>query len=662
MEQDLSELIARKEKELQDISKLRLIQLEDQIKQKTQHIDSLTEKLRTIQEDFNYNVKLIDDRDAELHELESKYVALQKTQKQKDCEISELRGLVAATEQRIKQESNKIKSQERVLADSRDQLREELTDLKWKKEEEARKFSKIIDDLEKQQNRLIRSREQEINELKQVLTLKHEQILSDLQQRHSSELNSLLQDLQEKDLKIQILSKDRKDLQDKLQKIIEEDLVSRLEQEHFEQLREKTLIISEKDIQINKLIDHSNHLAQQMETIKSQQESEADFWENQKDFYEKELTKLKNASKEEVNFLRESHEIQVQRLNSTFTSQINRLQQRLAQAEEDSEKNYLQTLQMREKFLNIEKKSFSEVSKVESQYQKDLEIAEENLKNLRQDLLAKDSEIRTLQENLGSWKARSDQFLEEGKKLRVQIQEYEIEVSSLKNEIQAFKEMKNFQKDQMVQSLKEEYEKKLREVAGVKKNENWKNEEFPKIWSEDLGPASSIKSSNQELLAENEELKRIIEEMRAEIEFINNQGVEDIGEVQRLRENVAKLRNEIIKITTERDQLLDISSELKAELRMLGYNKSVQVVQPPIVEQIEEMQEGLRMIDDPIKSLPKYDDFEEIMNSEPVKEEKRFQKANSNRETASQKEVHSRIRANLKKTKKPSVRNYNIKE
>ena len=53
MEENLSDLIARKEKELQDISKLRLIQLEDQIRVKNQQIDSLTDKLRSIQEDFN---------------------------------------------------------------------------------------------------------------------------------------------------------------------------------------------------------------------------------------------------------------------------------------------------------------------------------------------------------------------------------------------------------------------------------------------------------------------------------------------------------------------------------------------------------------------------------------------------------------------------------
>ena len=672
MEENLSDLIARKEKELQDISKLRLIQLEDQIRVKNQQIDSLTDKLRSIQEDFNYNVKLIDDRDAELHELESKYQSIQKTQKLKDCEISELRAMVASTEQRLKQESNKIKSQERVISDSRDQLREELTELKWKKEEEARRFNKLIDDLEKQNNRIVRSKETEVNEVRQVLSLQFERTLELEKEKFLIEKEELMKDLQEREEKIRVLAKDRKELQEKLQKIVQDDLVSRLENEHFEQIREKNLVISEKDVQINKLIDHSNHLAQQMETFKSQLEAETDFYSSQKETYEKEIVKLRNLSKQESDFLKESHEIQIQRLNSTFTSQINRLQQRLVQAEEESERNYLQTQQIREKFLNTEKKSLTEVSKVEDSYRKDLENAEEALRATKQLLLSKDLELRNLGESLASYKARAEQYLEESKRLRGALQDYEVELESLRNEVKSIKASSNVAEAENLRNLRVEYEKQLREISAAQQpRERVKDvENFPRIWSEDLGPASSIKSSNNEVLAENEELKRIIEEMRQEIEFINQQAG-DAQDADRLRETVAKLRNEVIRVSAERDQLLEISSELKAELRMLGHARSVQVAEANLIEKIDEMQEGLRGKDGRVE-IPAYEQFEDIANARPVRDGvERNEKAerdraravgNSERQTASQKEVHERIKATLKKTKKPVVRNYNVKE
>jgi hypothetical protein len=65
------------------------------------------------------------------------------------------------------------------------------------------------------------------------------------------------------------------------------------------------------------------------------------------------------------------------------------------------------------------------------------------------------------------------------------------------------------------------------------------------------------------------------------------------------------------------------------------------------------------------KNLPKYEDFQEILFEKPEKEDQPLQKkpvippVNSLRETASQKEVSERYRANLKK---PIARNYNTKD
>lgn len=666
MEEDLSELIARKEKELQDISKLRLIQLEDQIRTKNTQIDSMTEKLKSIQEDFNYNIKLIEDRDAELLELENKFESLKKLQKQKDCEISELRGLLASSDQRLKQELSKIRTQERVLTDSRDQLREELTELKWTKDEDIRKLKITIEDLENQHYRALKTKEQELNELRKNLTVKYERNIQEIQESCDQEKESLLIEIQEKNEKIRILSADRKDLQDKLQKIIQDNIVERLEQEHFEEIREKNLCIGEKDLQINKLIDHSNHLLQQLENIKAQQASETEFWASQKEFYEKELQKVKMAAKEEQNFAKESFEIQTQRLNSTFSSQISRLQQRLAQVESESETYYIQTQQMREKLLNAEKKTVNEVSKAEEHFKHDLLVAEEGVRVLRQELSNKEAELKGMLENLGVWKTRSEQYLNENKEIRNALQECQAEVAMLKNEISSVKSLKNpGVQDSLLASLRNEYEKKFKELTEFYEKQNHKvpearsihkNEEFPKIWSEDYGPASSVKSSHNELAAENEELKKIIEEMRIEMEIINENSMKDPHELQRLQDTVAKLRNDIVRIAAERDQLLEISSELKAELRMLGV-KSVQINEPGLLEKLEEAQEEFKA------AVPKYEEFEEILNQRPEKEDRPTRvKTNSNRETASQKEVHDRIKANLKKTKKPLTRNYNIKD
>ena len=450
------------------------------------------------------------------------------------------------------------------------------------------------------------------------------------------------------------------------------------------------------------MIDHSKHLSQQADIFKIQLESESEYNSNQKAFYEKELNKFKNSHQEEIEFLKQSYEIQIQRLNGTYNSQITRLQERLAQTEEESEKVYIQSHQLREKSLQIDKKAASEIEKIEENYKKDIKNNEETIRLLRYEVSTKDSELKSIQENLGAWKARCEQYSEETKKLRIGLQEAEIQINSLRSEINKIKENNHLDQDNLLRRIVEEYDRKIKELnddlefakakAGISQAEKMfkKSDDFPKLWSEDLGPASSVRSNNSQnrnnLLYENDELKKIIEQMRKDMEVISQNALQNPEETEKFKVLVFKLRNELVKITAERDQLLEISSELRAELRMISNNP--QYLEKDLAGQISHIQQSINQnefrssqmekinnydnFQDPLKqygkNIPKYEDFEDIMNQEPEKEEKaEFSRknvpaVNSNRETASQKEVHDRFRANLKKTKKPLARNYNIKE
>ena len=159
---------------------------------------------------------------------------------------------------------------------------------------------------------------------------------------------------------------------------------------------------SDKETQISKLIDHTKHLSSQLELFQAQLVSETEYNSTQKSFYEKEINKLRNSSNEEYNFMKESYELQIQRLNSTYTSQITRLQERLSLSEEEAEKNYIQFCQQREKNLQNEKKLGLEADRIEENYKKDIKNNEEIIRIQRLDLNNKENEIRSIQENLGA--------------------------------------------------------------------------------------------------------------------------------------------------------------------------------------------------------------------------------------------------------------------
>lgn len=701
MEEDISELLAQKEKELKELSKLRLVQLEDQLRSKNKQIEDLNQKLLLIQEDFNYNVKLIDDRDAELTELEEKYNGLRNVIKQKDAEISELRACLAATEQKIKNESSKQRTQEIILSETRDQLREELAELKWRKEDEIRKLNKALEENQNNFDKALREKEHEMTEFKMIMDKKYSREIEEKYDRFEEEKRLLLSEIEGKNGRIEVLNRDRQDLQGKLEQILAENKVVELEKAYADESKKNESLLYEKELQITKLIDHAKHLSQQNDQLKSQLESETEYANEQKIFYEKELNKFKNSHQQDINFIKESYEIQIQRLNSTFSSQVTRLQQRLQQSEEDSEKAYTQAQQLREKILQSDRKTSHEISKIEDGYKNDIKNAEEMVRLLKLELSGKDTEMKGLQENLGSWKARAEQYSEESKNLRLAIQEADVAIQALKGEVFQSKQEKTNLSEGVLEKIREGYEKRIKglmdelELARNKGNVRNKEkalrgfEEFPKLWSEDLGPASSIRSSESQktLAQENEELKKIIENMRIDMEIISQNAQNIPDDYMRNKELLQRMKGELVRVSAERDQLLEISSELRAELRM--YNNSKQEYQEKdIYGQLTSVQEDFKRSGQgfnpnpqeeimnfrqpsPLKAtknLPKYEDFQEILFEKPEKEDQPLQKkpvippVNSLRETASQKEVSERYRANLKKTKKPIARNYNTKD
>ena len=66
----LRTLIGQKEKELQDMNEYRIRALEGAIAERDRQVMELRENFKKLKVDFQYNLKLIEDRDAELERYE----------------------------------------------------------------------------------------------------------------------------------------------------------------------------------------------------------------------------------------------------------------------------------------------------------------------------------------------------------------------------------------------------------------------------------------------------------------------------------------------------------------------------------------------------------------------------------------------------------------
>lgn len=203
-EDSLTNMLLQKEKELQDLSKMRISQLQDQLLFKEKNIFDLECQVRRLSEDSSYKANLISQRDAEIADLESTISQLS----QENLSISPM---VSSLNSEIIILQEKIESLEHMNISLRES-QENFSDLSGKLQESYSLNNKLKHDLQLQNERL-----RNIERL-------YEDILNENKQK-SEEINS-------KSLHIQHLSADKekseselKDLKNKFK--LEKDRMER---------------------------------------------------------------------------------------------------------------------------------------------------------------------------------------------------------------------------------------------------------------------------------------------------------------------------------------------------------------------------------------------------------------------------------------------------
>ena len=234
---------------------------------------------------------------------------------------------------------------------------------------------KTLEETEKKFEKLLREKDEEIVLQRINFSQKYEKNTEKILEKNEEEKKNFLAEILEKNEKIESLTKNFFSLKEDLD--TKENKTDEIEKFYNSKISALEQATSDKETQISKLIDHTKHLSSQLELFQAQLVSETEYNSTQKSFYEKEINKLRNSSNEEYNFMKESYELQIQRLNSTYTSQITRLQERLSLSEEEAEKNYIQFCQQREKNLQNEKKLGLEADRIEENYKKDIKNNEE---------------------------------------------------------------------------------------------------------------------------------------------------------------------------------------------------------------------------------------------------------------------------------------------
>ncbi|KAG7393297.1 hypothetical protein PHYBOEH_006139 [Phytophthora boehmeriae] len=136
---NIRSLILEKEKELHDINEYRIRTLEALLRDKEAAASAAKQKLSKLQEDFKYNLKLLEGRDEELALYDANFASLKSVLRDRETELSELRAREAELQtelQRCKQRGDAQEAQhQQKLKDARAQME----GARWKFDDELRR-------------------------------------------------------------------------------------------------------------------------------------------------------------------------------------------------------------------------------------------------------------------------------------------------------------------------------------------------------------------------------------------------------------------------------------------------------------------------------------------------------------------------------------------
>ena len=100
-------LILQKEKELHDINEYRIHTLENLVGDKEKDITEHKQRLQKMKDDFCFNLKLLEERDAELERYDASFSSLKAVVRERDQELCELKIATAELQHNVKQERDR---------------------------------------------------------------------------------------------------------------------------------------------------------------------------------------------------------------------------------------------------------------------------------------------------------------------------------------------------------------------------------------------------------------------------------------------------------------------------------------------------------------------------------------------------------------------------
>ncbi|KAK1934616.1 Coiled-coil domain-containing protein 57 [Phytophthora citrophthora] len=470
---NIRSLILEKEKELHDINEYRIRTLEALLRDKETAATGAKQKLSKLQEDFKYNLKLLEGRDEELALYDANFASLKNVLRDREAELSEIRAREAELQVEIQRFKQRAEEQEVHYQQKLKDGRAQMEGARWKFEDELRQQQDAMETQRRSMERQMREKEEDVENQRRELTVTFDEVMRKREtefKRTTDELQTKVRDLE---LNMKALTRDADAQKERAGALkAKNENLQQMLQENDKEMKalEWTMadVKAAKDAKVGELETEVAKLNEVKQKLLDEYESKMAELLQSLHSVEKAFVQQKTQCDDDLQHLVERKKSEMQEMSARSEAKLEVLATRLRESEERVEAVQAELKQVKwdadDKLMDKER----EVERVKSAFQ-DLEDEQQRAANdVHKQLRAGDREVQILQERLQD-STRQISLLKEKEKIQRQEFLESIEKQEdLQRELVAVNlRWENRWQDQQ-QEIEERHELRVRELQQVK--------------------------------------------------------------------------------------------------------------------------------------------------------------------------------------------------
>eukprot|EP00943_MAST-04B_sp_MAST-4B-sp1_P005424 g5424.t1 len=425
---DIRSLIAQKERELHDINDYRVNTLEEELRRREKSESKLRTKFAKLKEDFSYNLKLIEDRDAELDRYEANFESLKGVIRGKDKELNELKTQINDLQSIVTTERSRSKSNESNFEQKIKEVTDKLEKTRWEKDDNSRKNHEVVEAMKRDHAKMLREKDDQIVKQRNDMNVSHDEIMRKREEefkRKENEWNDLRIDLEKS---LQTTKMDLNNAQNQLVNKCRDNDSLKVDVADMDRARKQAL--RELEDQKASTIEQVSNLEQEKQQLAQVKQSLLDEYEGKMGELLESLHSVERAFVQQ----REQFELQLaqvekereaeqQRIKVRMEGRNEALMGRIATAEQETAKYQLA---LKETQVQNEK-TITGLKEDAETLRKDLTLklkSQEEISNdLKNQLWNRDLQLKSKEEEVSGLQERIEAIQLNEKKLKVQIED-----------------------------------------------------------------------------------------------------------------------------------------------------------------------------------------------------------------------------------------------